>query len=168
MITRRLLDFGDDTDFAGWRAVDDVVMGGVSSSAFEPASPGIARFHGVVSLQQGGGFASVRTDPRPWPTTGATALRLRCLGDGHTYKCTLRVDDGFDGVQYQARFTPRPGEWTEIDLPVTAFTATFRGRPLPDVEPLRPERIRRLGLMISDRQAGPFQLLIDWIEVICE
>jgi hypothetical protein len=31
--------------------------------------------------------------------------------------------------------------------------------------PLHPERIRRLGLMVSDRQAGPFELLVDWIGV---
>jgi hypothetical protein len=165
LTARRLLDFDDPADFAGWRAVDDVVMGGVSSSAFEPAGPGVARFHGLVSLEYGGGFASVRTDPRDWGTSGATALRLRCLGDGHTYKCTLRVDDGFDGVQYQARFTPPAGDWAEIDLPLADFVATFRGRRLADAGPMRPERIRRLGLMISERQAGRFELQVDWLEV---
>ena len=164
--TRRLLDFDDPADFAGWRPVDDVVMGGVSRSAFEPAEPGIARFHGVVSLDHGGGFASVRTDPRDWPTAGGSALRLRCRGDGRTYKCTLRVDDGFDGLQYQARFAPPAGDWGTTELPMAAFALTFRGRPVPAAAPVPPERIRRLGLMLSDRQAGPFELRIDWIDVV--
>lgn len=168
MSTRRLLDFDDSADFEGWRAVDDVVMGGVSQSAFGPAEPGVARFFGVVSLANGGGFASVRTDPRSWPTAGMTALRLRCRGDGRTYKCTLRVDDGFDGVQYQARFTPPADAWSETELAVTDFVPTFRGRPRPEAGPLRPERIRRLGLMVSDRQAGPFELRLDWVDAICE
>jgi monofunctional biosynthetic peptidoglycan transglycosylase len=160
-----LVDFDGDADYRAWRSVDDVVMGGVSRSVLQPAAPGIARFGGEVSLDHGGGFASVRTEPRAWPTAGATALVLRCLGDGRTYKLTVRSDDHYDGTQYQARFTPARGRWTIVRLPIASFVATFRGRPVPGAGPLHPERIRRLGLMVSDRQAGPFELLVDWIGV---
>jgi NADH dehydrogenase [ubiquinone] 1 alpha subcomplex assembly factor 1 len=158
-----LTAFTRPEDFATWHCVDDVVMGGVSHSAFVPGEPGIARFIGVVSLDRGGGFASVRTEPRPWHTAGTVALAIRCRGDGRTYKFTVRVDDGFDGVQYQLRFTPPRDEWTTVRLPLDQFMATFRGRPMPDAGPLAPERIRCLGLMVSDRQAGAFELLVQWI-----
>lgn len=161
--TTVLVDFDDAADFRAWRPVDDVVMGGVSRSGLQPAARGIARFSGEVSLEHGGGFASVRTDPRAWPTAGAAAIVLRCLGDGRTYKFTVRTDDGYDGVQYQSRFTPESGAWTNVTLPLASFTATFRGRPVPGVGPLRAEHIRRIGLMVSDKQAGPFELLVDWI-----
>jgi hypothetical protein len=36
---------------------------------------------------------------------------------------------------------------------------------VPDTSPLDPAQVRQLGLMISDRQAGPFELLVDWIGV---
>ena len=123
-----LVDFDDDADCREWRSVDDVVMGGVSRSSLQPAAPGIARFGGQVSLEHGGGFASVRTEPRAWRPSGATAIVLRCLGDGRTYKFTVRIDDGYDGVQYQARFQPAPGDWTIVRLPIATFVATFRGR----------------------------------------
>ena len=161
----RLVDFRDEGATAGWRAVDDVVMGGVSRSALLPYATGVASFSGVVSLEQGGGFASVRTEPQRWRTAGARALVLRCRGDGHEYKFTARVDDGFDGVQYQARFTPPRGEWDEIELPITDFVASFRGRTVANAGPLDPAKIRQLGLMISDRQAGPFELLLEWVGV---
>jgi hypothetical protein len=160
-----LLDFEDAAEAALWRPVDDVVMGGISSSGFDLAEAGIARFSGRVSLEYNGGFASVRTPPRDWSTAGATAFVLRVRGDGHAYKFTLRTGDGFDGIQYQARFTPPAGEWTEVRLPVASFAATFRGRIVPDAPPLDPARVRALGLMISDRQAGPFELLVDRIAV---
>lgn len=160
-----LVDFDDDADCREWRSVDDVVMGGVSRSFLQPAAPGIARFSGAVSLEYGGGFASVRTEPRAWQTGGATALLLRCFGDGRTYKFTVRSDDRYDGVQYQARFTPARGSWTIVRLPIASFAPTFRGRQVTDAGPLRPEHIRRLGLMVSDKQAGPFELLIDWVGV---
>ena len=165
LMSTLLLDFDDPLEVAAWRPVDDVVMGGVSSSGFAIAEPGIARFSGRVSLENSGGFASVRTPPRDWQTAGAGAFVLRVRGDGKQYKFTLRTGDGFDGIQYQARFQPPPGEWTEIRLPVAAFVASFRGRTVPFAPALDPARVRVLGLMISDRQAGEFELLIDRIGV---
>ena len=53
-------------------------------------------------------------------------------------------------------------------LPIASFVATFRGRQVAGVGPLRPELIRRLGLMVSDKQAGPFELLVDWIGVAAD
>jgi hypothetical protein len=164
---RRLVDFDDAADLAAWQSIDDVVMGGVSRSSFKQAATGIAIFSGLVSLDYGGGFASVRTLPRVWATAGAKTFVLRCRGDGRKYKFTVRVDEGFDGVQYQARFAPPRDEWTTVVIPVAEFDASFRGRPVPGAQPLDPAQIRQCGLMISDKQAGPFELLIDWIDVAC-
>jgi NADH dehydrogenase [ubiquinone] 1 alpha subcomplex assembly factor 1 len=158
-----LLDFDDAADLRLWSPVNDVVMGGVSRSEFTLAHPGVARFSGIVSLENSGGFASVRTTPRAWPAAGATAFVLRVCGDGKRYKFTVRTDDGFDGIQYQSRFAPQARDWQQLSLPVDSFVATFRGRAVPGAPPLDPARARTLGLMISDRQAGAFELLIDWI-----
>ena len=160
-----LLEFDDAAEAAAWYAVDDVVMGGVSRSGFDLPEPGIARFSGRVSLENGGGFASVRTPPRDWDTAAATAFVLRVRGDGRSYKLTVRTGDGFDGVQYQARFAPPAGEWTEVRLPIASFVPTFRGRTLAGVPPLDPAEVRALGLMVSDKQAGPFELLVDRIAI---
>jgi hypothetical protein len=161
-----LVDFARDADLAAWGPIDDVVMGGVSQSRLRRTAPGVASFAGIVSLEHGGGFASVRCAPRAWPTAGARAFVLRCRGDGHRYKFTLRIDDGFDGVQYQARFEPRRDAWTDVELPLDAFAASFRGRPVPGAPPLDPARVRQFGLMISDRQAGAFELQLRWIAAL--
>lgn len=165
LVVTTLLDFDDRAESALWRAVDDVVMGGVSGSSFGAADAGIARFSGAVSLENFGGFASVRTAPRDWDTAGATAFVLRVRGDGKTYKFTVRTSDRLDGIQYQARFAPPAGEWTDVRLPVDAFVPTFRGRKVPFAPSLDPASIRALGFMISDKQAGPFELLVDTIAV---
>ena len=164
-VTATLLDFEDPAELALWRPVDDVVMGGVSHSWFDLTEPGTARFAGSVSLENSGGFASVRTIPRAWDTEGAVAFLLRVRGDGHHYKFTLRTNDGFDGIQYQARFAPPAGEWTDVRLTVDTFVATFRGRRVPLAPRLDAGSVRALGLMISDKQAGGFELLVDRIAV---
>jgi hypothetical protein len=106
----------------------------------------------------------VRSEPRRWNTAGARAFVVRCRGDGRHYKFTVRTGDGLDGVQYQARFQPPRGEWAEVELPVANFVASFRGRPVPGAGPLDPAMARQLGLMVSDKQAGPFELLLEWID----
>lgn len=163
-----LLDFDTDDDVSLWQPIGDGVMGGLSRSSFTLAEPGVARFAGHVSLENFGGFASARTAARAWRTSGANALVLRVRGDGRTYKFTVRTDDGFDGVQYQSRFAPPAGQWVEIVLPQRKFEASFRGRPVASAPALELSRLRALGLMISDRQAGPFELLVDRIAAVSE
>ncbi len=158
-----LLDFDDAVECRSWAPVNDAVMGGISRSEFTQAQPGIARFAGIVSLENSGGFASARTTPRAWHTAGARAFVLRVRGDGKGYKFTIRTDDAFDGIQYQSRFAPPAAQWRDVRLPVDSFAATFRGRNVPGAPALDPARVRILGLTISDRQAGAFELLIDWV-----
>lgn len=154
---RLLVDFAAPGALESWGAVDDVVMGGRSSSRIEPCPDGAA-FVGVVSLENGGGFASVRTRPGRWDAAGASALLLRARSDGKQYKLTVRTDAGLDGVQYQAAFTTPWGEWRDVRLTLAGFAASFRGRGVPGAPPLDPARIRAFGLMISAQQAGPFRL----------
>ena len=164
-----LIDFAADGVVERWAPIDDVVMGGVSSSRLERTPRGAA-FTGTVSLDYGGGFASVRSRPDRWPTDGALALRLHVRGDGRRYKLTARTDAGFDGVQYQCEFDTRaalaPHEWQSVEIPVAAFVASFRGRRVPGAPPLDAAAIRQFGLMISGKQAGPFRLELRRLEAV--
>ena len=162
---RVLFRFDDEGSVAGWRAIDDAVMGGVSASRLVWATPGHALFTGEVSLAHGGGFASVRSPPGDLAFPGAECYIVAALGDGRRYRLNLRTDDGFDGVNYQATFTPPAGDWCEIRLPVGAFTARFRGRAVDNAPPLDAGRVRQVGLMIADRQAGAFALALRFIAV---
>lgn len=143
-----------------WHPINDGVMGGASSSQLRFDSAGHAVFEGEVSLQNSGGFASVRTSSLPLGGPGTRAYLLTAWGDGHAYKLNLRTDAGFDGVNYQAGFAPAVGQWSQTVLSVTDFLATFRGRPVPAAPALRPELVTQVGLMISGKQAGPFRLLV--------
>jgi hypothetical protein len=153
-----LFDFTHPAAVAAWAPVDDRVMGGVSWSRLRHDPAGHAVFEGRVSLEQGGGFASVRCAPGARGRPGARACVLEVRGAGPVFKLTLRVDDGFDGPTWQARFAPAGGTWQTLRLPLAHFVATFRGRALPGAPALDPARIRQLGLLIADSQAGPFAL----------
>jgi monofunctional biosynthetic peptidoglycan transglycosylase len=52
----------------------------------------------------------------------------------------------------------------EHQLTFKDFVQTFRGRILTGVPPLNPAKVTSVGLLISERQSGPFQLEVAWIK----
>ncbi|PSQ86077.1 MAG: CIA30 family protein [Bacteroidetes bacterium QH_2_63_10] len=161
MSTTTLFNFTASADDpAAWRSIDDPVMGGVSQSSFEATDDGAA-FTGTVSLKQGGGFASVRAPEADYDLGGHTGLQLRLRGDGKRYWCTVYMDSG-GSVSYRTPITP-PETWATVPVPFDALTPYRRGRRVPDAPSFDPSRIRTLGFLIADEQAGPFRLAVAWI-----
>ncbi len=155
-----LFDFGRDGDYGDWMVINDGVMGGRSTSGMSATDSGYAVFSGKVSLENNGGFASTRSPISIPDMSGFTGVRLRVCGDGHRYRFRIRTDSEFDGVAYQLSFDTVTDKWADIDLPFEQFAPSFRGRPVPEAGPLNPERIRQIGFLIADKQAGPFALKI--------
>jgi NADH dehydrogenase [ubiquinone] 1 alpha subcomplex assembly factor 1 len=160
-----VLRFDSPASAQAFSAMDDRVMGGVSRSRvrFDPA--GHAVFEGTVSLEQNGGFASVRAALPAIDGEAVRALRLEAMGDGKRYKLSLRLGNDLDGVSYQAAFDTRQVEWMIIDMPLTAFVPSFRGRQVA-APPLDWRAVRQIGLLIADRQAGPFALALRRISLV--
>jgi NADH dehydrogenase [ubiquinone] 1 alpha subcomplex assembly factor 1 len=159
-----VIDFGIAAAVADWRAIDDRVMGGVSRSRMRHDPAGHACFEGTVSLDRGGGFASVRAPVGAIGGDATRGLRLAAMGDGRRYRLALVSADATDGIVYQAEFAPAAGVWSTVEIPLSAFVARLRGRGVPDAPPLRAARVRQIGLLIGDRQDGPFVLALRRIE----
>jgi monofunctional biosynthetic peptidoglycan transglycosylase len=161
---KTLFDFATATNATAWQIVNDDVMGGVSAGKFAVIS-GLGVFTGAVSLENNGGFSSVRSLPARLDCAGGDAFLIRVRGDGRRYKFTARTDDRLNSPIYQFSFPTKPGEWEELRLPMKDFVPTFRGRVLSGEPPLDPAKITSVGFLISDRQAGPFRLEVAWIKV---
>ena len=155
--TRLLFDFGDPGAVAEWDSIDDRVMGGVSSSRLRHDPAGHAVFEGTVSLERSGGFASIRSTPDDRGRPAAQTCFIEARTTGKRYKLNLLTDDAFDSINYQAGFAPS-ATWQTLHIPLSTFRATFRGREVPGAPALDPARIRQVGLMIAERQAGAFAL----------
>ena len=154
-----LFDLSVPTAADAWSAIDDRVMGGVSRSRLRHDPAGHAVFEGEVSLEQNGGFASVRSSPRrsgPARRRGLPdrgARRPQAVQAQPAHRRRLRQPELPSPAS-----RPRAHDWQVLRLPLSAFSATFRGRDVPGAPALDPARIRQVGLMIAARQAGPFAL----------
>jgi monofunctional biosynthetic peptidoglycan transglycosylase len=162
MSSSALFDFSspmpDDSD--AWRSIDDPVMGGVSESSFVAGNDG-AVFEGTVSLDRGGGFASVRSPEGPHDMGDHDGLHLRLRGDGQRYWFTAYTEEG-GPISYRAPLRP-PEHWSTLAVPFDRLTPYRRGSTVPDAPPFSPGRVRALGFLIADEQAGPFRLEVAWI-----
>jgi monofunctional biosynthetic peptidoglycan transglycosylase len=155
-----LADFHDADEAARWSPTDDVVMGGQSSSAML-AGDGVGVFAGELSLESGGGFASVRRREQVVDLSACDAIVLHVRGDGKRYKLNLRTSVSFDGVVYQAAFATELGTWLTVKLPLTKFEPRFHGHRAAGT--LDRARVSSLGLLISDKQAGHFRIEVSSI-----
>jgi monofunctional biosynthetic peptidoglycan transglycosylase len=138
-----------------WEIVNDGVMGGRSTSRAETLGDGL-RFHGHLSLENNGGFASTRRSVEG-VAPDTVAVRLDVRGDGRRYQLRLRQDRRPDSVAWRSAFDTRE-DWTEIELPLSDFEPVFRGRLVPDAGAIQPAAITQLGFMIADGNPGAFAL----------
>ena len=162
---RLIVSFVEPINAFEWIVVNDNVMGGISRSRVSINPDGYMLFNGNVSLEYGGGFASVRSSYENWEIGNFDGFVIKVWGDGKSYQFRCRMGNNFNGVAYRHYFQTNNENWQEIRLPFSKFVPTYRGRILSDVTPLDPKEIRNLGLMISDKQSGNFNLKIAWIGV---
>jgi NADH dehydrogenase [ubiquinone] 1 alpha subcomplex assembly factor 1 len=161
---KTLIDFGHPDAVIQWFASDDVVMGGVSNSGLQATAASTALFAGVVSLENNGGFASIRCRPAHYDLRGYDGIALRVKGDGKRYGMNLEVKPAFNGVLYRASFDTGAETWSTIYLPFGEFMPMYRGMKLRAV-PIDLGNIVSLGLIITNKQSGPFALEIASINV---
>jgi hypothetical protein len=157
-----LIDFHSDGGDM-WTLVNDTVMGGVSSSRLRTTDRRTGIFSGVLSLENNGGFASVRAAVGKRDLSAYAGLETRVRGDGRTYQLRLRTDDHLDGIAYKSVFETRVGEWLTVRLSFSDFLPTFRGQTPADAAPLDPARIHQVGFLLADKHPGEFSLEIDYV-----
>ena len=162
--TPMITDFTNEQEAQQWRSVDDVVMGGISQSQFSVTPEGIGVFSGELSLENNGGFTSVRRDIDDVDFAGTQAILLRVKGDGRPYQLRLQTETTNNSISYRAEFETKAGEWIEIELPIDAFEPVFRGRVIEDAPAINPTEIKQIGFLLADKQPGSFRLETDWIK----
>ena len=152
-----LTDFTSISSDLGWYVVNDNVMGGRSEGDFQLEQEKLS-FAGRTNTK-GGGFSSIRTKPLQLDLSTHTGIQLYVKGDGRRYTWRLTTDARWRGRQvgYWADFETQSGIWSTVNIPFSRFTPQVRGYQL-EGPMLDREQITGMGLMIYDKQDGPFEL----------
>ncbi|KAH9883639.1 CIA30-domain-containing protein [Xylariomycetidae sp. FL2044] len=170
----------------------DVDIGGYSKASLDwipaanpdPSStrslPAHARFHGTISTAlpphkpdvHRSGFAAWRTRDRPptifgralWDIDMYVYLALRIKSDGRSYFVNVQTESVVPTDLHQHRlFSKRPGEWETVVIKWNDFVRTNHGIVVePQHEMLR-QKVKSVGLGLTDRVPGPFDISIERI-----
>jgi NADH dehydrogenase [ubiquinone] 1 alpha subcomplex assembly factor 1 len=160
-----LFEFGKPDAAKQWQTVNDGVMGGRSDGRFKINDDKKMVFFGTLSLENNGGFASVRSRPTTLDIKSGDSLMARVRGDGREYRMNLYVPRGSGGYSFRQSFKTKKDEWIEVSFPVDTFVATWRGRVFRD-QKLDPSKVNSVGFLLGDKKAGPFKLEVEWIKVL--
>jgi len=155
-----IFDFNKKSDLQNWIIVNDVVMGGRSSSTFKLDEDGLGVFEGNISLENNGGFSSLRYRFLKRTIKGATQVKITLRGDGKKYQFRVKSNAG-DYYSYIVPFLTS-GEWQEIVIPLGDMYPSFRGRRLNQPN-FSNDSIEELTFLIGNKKSERFKLLIDKI-----
>ena len=161
---RVLFDFSETEGGRRWQTVNDGVMGGRSDGRFRVAENGTMEFYGTLSLENNGGFASVRSQARRLGLQEGESLVTRVRGDGRRYTLNLYVPTRRMAFSYRVEFQSKKDEWIELRVPLKDFAATSFGRVVNNAGPVNPQKVSSIGFLLGDKKAGPFKLEVDWIK----
>ncbi|MDB4105478.1 CIA30 family protein [Salibacteraceae bacterium] len=162
MPSQVIFDFNKSAEIQNWLIVDDVVMGGKSSGTFNLNADGFGVFEGNISLDNNGGFSSVRYRFEKTLVKEYSTVHIKLRGDGKKYQFRIKAKSG-DYYSYISPFQTT-GEWQEIEIPLKEMYPSFRGRKL-DQPNFSDDYIEEITFLIGNKKEEDFQLLIAKIEL---
>ena len=161
-----LVDFGQDGE-TRWYAVNDTVMGGVSSGQLVYEDETLL-FEGTVSTDSNGGFTSVRGPDEVIDISMYERVLIRMRSEGQPFSMILAHNPYWFQDQFKYDIEVPNADWNVIEIPLAEFQIyrTQSGYPSPTGIMMTPEdgrRILHLELMSKLFEDGDFRLEVDYI-----
>jgi hypothetical protein len=142
--------------------VNDGVMGGLSKGNFSVNDKGDGFFTGHVSLENNGGFSSVRYNFESKSVSNYKKITLRLKGDGKQYQIRVktRISDYYSYIAY----IKTNGEWQTLEILFSNMIPSFRGNIL-DLPNYPGEYMEQFAILIGNKKNEDFKLYLDKIEL---
>ncbi|MDG2436018.1 MAG: CIA30 family protein [Polaribacter sp.] len=145
---------------SAWRVVDDVVMGGESEGNFKLNENGNGVYFGEVSLENNGGFSSLRFRFNKKEISNYSKIILKIKGDGKDYQ--FRVKDNYRNFySYISSFSTNKN-WQLIEINLSEMYPGFRGRKL-EMSKFSSSVIEEIAFLIGNKRNESFKIEIDKI-----
>ena len=158
-------DFGENgCGRCGWFVVVDGVMGGLSSGSLSVHDASM-KMEGEISLENNGGFASLRTDYQNYDLSPYSRVVIKYRSSGHDFAMTLNNFRRFWQPRFKARLPNTQNEWSEVtikfdDFKKMRFDEVLGAGPSPQ----ELANIIRLGFISSEKKASSYSFEVASIE----
>jgi NADH dehydrogenase [ubiquinone] 1 alpha subcomplex assembly factor 1 len=160
-----MFEFGNTgCENCNWFVVVDGVMGGRSSAELVTRHNSMV-LSGDISLENRGGFASIRTPYSDYDLSQFKHVMIRYRSTGQSFAFTLSNYRRFYLPRFKHILPNTNGVWSEVELSFENFKKMQFSDELGEgPTPSELERIIRLGLISNDKVAGLFSLEVDYIK----
>lgn len=156
----KIFDFNSKSNVNNWQIVNDVVMGGESSSTITINKDGHGQFSGTVSTKNNGGFSSVRYIFKSVSVKKISKICVLIKGDGKDYQ--LRIKDSYKTYYSYINTFTTSGKWQEIEILLSDMYPSFRGKKLSKPN-FYHDAIEEITFLIANNKNEQFELIIDKI-----
>ena len=157
-----IYDFNKDSSRSDWRIINDGVMGGESQGKFSIDADGNGIFSGTVSLENNGGFSSVRHQFDKVNCTKDSKVLIRLKGDGKKYQ--FRIKDKSNSYYSYIYTFKTSGNWETIEIKLSDLYPSFRGRKL-NLPNFNSDSFEEIVFLIANKKNESFKLTLDKIEL---
>lgn len=158
------IDFGKTKDGVNWWVVNDGVMGGLSQGNKVMTENSIL-FKGVISLDNNGGFSSLRRSLSDKNLTQYNKIEIRYRSTGISKALSLSVSRRWYIPNYKISLEGTSGKWKTKTIKLSDFKKHSLGKPMN--ESLKKEKIKdvvRMGIITDEKKYGDFEFEVDYIE----
>jgi len=155
-------DFNHNTNIFDWKIIDDVVMGGKSNGQFKIDSDGNGVFSGDVSLENNGGFSSVRYQFEKINTTKDSKVIIRLKGDGKVYQ--FRIKNNRNTYYSYITNFKTTGDWENIIINLKDLYPSFRGQTM-NIPNFTGDSFEEIVFLIGNKKNESFALFLDRIDI---
>ncbi|KAL8792607.1 MAG: hypothetical protein Q9195_004830 [Heterodermia aff. obscurata] len=177
-----LLDFSDPEMIQACKTMSDADLGGFSTVSLKHvpknrSEPAHAHFHGNISIElpkgrpeiQRTGYAAWRNHDRPatifgkplWNMDPYAFLALRVKSDGRKYFVNVQTESiVYTDIHQHRLYAQRPGQWETVLIKWGEFVRTNYGQVVEPQTEMLIQKVRTVGIGLTDRVPGPFDLAI--------
>ena len=160
--SKTVFEFNSACPIELWQVVEDVVMGGKSSGNLILTEEGNGLFNGGISIENNGGFSSIRLNLDSFKINKEKAIVLDVRGDGSEFQLRVKASI-YDRHSFIYNFKTT-GEWETISIPLNKMTASFRGFAV-NLPNFNQKQFDQLGILRSSKKNTSFQLEIKRISL---
>ena len=121
-------------------------------------------FWGEVSLENNGGFSSLRSNFSNKQLSQFEKVSLRYRSKGISLAMTFSVSNRWYVPNYKFSLASTGGEWSMITINLNQFRKHYIGKPMNemlDQEVLK--KVIRMGFITDEKKYGSFEFEVDYI-----
>lgn len=161
-------NFGNTSDkCSDWIMLTDNVMGGITTSKLVYNENSML-LSGNISLENYGGFSSVKTRFRDFDLSEYKGLRIRVKSFNQKFAFTLEDSKNWTMPNYKTEIlNSKDNTWEIATIYFKDFKEYQIGEPTgSELNLSKLKNIVRLGIITNEKKEGPFSLEVDFIEFI--